>query len=165
MTLELWRHRLRRLRALPTAELNDLARAQWYLIAARLRRRWMPLGRYVDLAPAASPPDASILSAGGVHTGSLDDATRALAARLALAVERAAEHGPVRATCLERAVTLDRLLRDHGVLAGRIRVGVRWQAGQFLAHAWVELGDTVVGDSPARVRAFESIAGAKVVTS
>ena len=91
-----------------------------------------------------------------------DAATRALGQRLALAVERAAEHGPVRATCLERAIALDRLLRRHGVARGRIRVGVRWEHDQFLAHAWVELDDLVLADTPDRVNAFRTIAAARV---
>lgn len=152
-----WRHRLRRLRALPIGELRDLVLAQWLLLVARVRRRWTPLGRYVDLTPAAVPDQA--------FTGSRDAGTGVLARRLALAIERAAEHGPVHTTCLERAIALDGLLRRHGVSAGRIRVGVRWQDGHFLAHAWVELGDMVLGDSPDRVGAFQSIADAKVVAS
>jgi hypothetical protein len=152
-----WRHRLRRLRALPVGELRDLVQAQWLLLVARMRRRWTPLGRYVDLTPAAVPDTA--------YTGVLDDRTGALARRLALAIERAAEHGPIRTTCLERAIALDRLLRRHGLTGGRIRVGVRWLDGQFLAHAWVALGDTVLGDSPDRVGAFQSIADARAVAS
>ena len=154
MILARWRHRARRLLRLPPAERRDLVRAQWYLIVARARRRWTPLGQYVDLTPATAAPAIPA-------TGSIAPETGALSARLALAVERAAEHGPVSTTCLERAVALDRLLRHHGVTAGRIRVGVRWQDAEFLAHAWVELGDKVLADSVTRVRGFQSIADAK----
>jgi hypothetical protein len=42
---------------------------------------------------------------------------------------------------------------------------VRWQQeAEFLAHAWVELGDVVLADSVSRVRAFQSIADARAAT-
>ena len=156
MTLGVWRRRVTRLLTLSPQEAGDLALAQWYLVAARLRRRWTTPGRFMHVAAldnetrdAAAP----------------DPATRALGERLALAVERAAEHGPVRATCLERAVALDRLLRRHGVERGRIRVGVRWEDGRFLAHAWVELGDLILADTPDRVHAFRTIGTARMAAS
>ncbi len=156
MILARWRHRARRLLALSPGELRDLALAQWYLVVARARRRWTRVGRYLDL----NPTDSDVPS----HDP-IDPATRALASRLALAIERAAEHGPVASTCLERAVALDRLLRRRGITGARIRVGVRWQQGrEFLAHAWVELGDVVLADSVSRVRAFQSIADARAAT-
>lgn len=153
-----WRHRVGRILTLGGVERRELLLAQWYLLVARFRRRWTRPGRYVELARTEVAPQ-------DVFAGPTDTGTRTLASRLALAVERAAEHGPIRTTCLERAVALDRLLRGHGVTAGRIRVGVRWQDGQFLAHAWVELGDTVLADTPARVRAFQSIADAKAAVT
>jgi transglutaminase superfamily protein len=148
----IWRHRLRRVLALPRREAADLLFAQWYLVQARAQRRWTTTGRFVDLT--ADAPNAEVASP--------DAATRALGQRLALAVERAAENGPIRATCLERAVALDRLLRRHGIERARIRVGVRLDQGQFLAHAWVELGDLILADAPGRVQAFQSIAEARV---
>lgn len=157
MSLARWPHRLRRLLALPAVEVRDLAAAQWYLLVARVHRRWSPLGRYVELA--ASEPEL-----GAELAGVADAATMHTAQRAALAIERAAENGPIRTTCLERAVALDWLLRSRGIASGRIRVGVRWYDGQFLAHAWVELGELVLADAPGRVRAFDSIADAKAVT-
>jgi hypothetical protein len=156
VNLRVWRHRVKRLLALSPAEATDLALAQWYLVTARARRRWSTPGRFMQLL---SETDAA------ATVSALDERTRVLGQRLALAVERAAENGPIRATCLERAMAVDRLLRHHGVTRGRIRVGVRWTDGKFLAHAWVELDDLVLADTPDRVNAFRSIADARMVTS
>lgn len=153
MTLGAWRRRVTRLLTLSPAEAGDLAFAQWYIVTARLQRRWTTPGRFMQVSPV---DDASRDAAAP------DPATRALGERLALAVERAAENGPIRATCLERAVALDRLLRRHGVERGRIRVGVRWEDGQFLAHAWVELGDLILADTADRVQAFRAIGTARM---
>jgi len=154
LSLRAWRHRVSRLLALSPAETGDLALAQLFLVSARLRRRWTTPGRFMQIISDAAGP-----------TVTPDAATRALGRRLALAVERAAEHGPVRATCLERAIALDRLLRRHGVARGRIRVGVRWENDQFLAHAWVELDDLILADTPNRVQAFRTIANARMAAS
>ena len=153
MRLHVWRHRVQRLLGLSRADATDLALAQWYLVVARLRRRWTTPGRFMHVAAL---DDASR------DTAAPDPATRALSERVALAVERAAENGPVRATCLERAIALDRLLRHHGISRGRIRVGVRWEDGQFLAHAWVEMGDLILADTADRVQAFRAIGTARM---
>jgi hypothetical protein len=148
VTLALWRHRASRLRSLSPREAADLGWAQWYLLVARAQRWWTPSGRFVQVAATGPTPEVGVPP---------DAATRALSEGLAIAIERAAGHGLIRPTCLERAVALQRLLRRHGVTSGRIRVGVQWQNGAFLAHAWVELGGIVLADSPRRVRAFTSI--------
>jgi hypothetical protein len=48
--------------------------------------------------------------------------------------------------CLQRSVAATRLLRKHGV-TGRLVIGYR--AAPFFSHAWVEVDDRVVNDSPA----------------
>jgi Transglutaminase-like superfamily len=51
---------------------------------------------------------------------------------------RAAEHyGLTRSTCLEESLALWYLLGRQNINS-RIRIGVRRQAGEFEAHAWVE---------------------------
>lgn len=54
---------------------------------------------------------------------------------LVLAVERASRFSP-RATCLVRALSLQRLLSQNG-LASELRIGVAKNADQFSAHAWL----------------------------
>jgi hypothetical protein len=64
------------------------------------------------------------------------------AARL---VDAAARHGPYRATCLRRSLVLWWLLRRRGT-ACDLRIGVRKEAGQLQAHAWVEYRGVVLND-------------------
>jgi len=76
---------------------------------------------------------------------------------LATAVERASSHGVFTPTCLQRAVALERLIErlpapQRG--GAVVRVGVRPDDGKLLAHAWIVVGDRVVGDSPSRVARF-----------
>jgi hypothetical protein len=47
--------------------------------------------------------------------------------------------------CLQRSVAAVRLLRGHGI-EGRLVIGYR--AAPFFSHAWVEVDNRVVNDSP-----------------
>ena len=49
-------------------------------------------------------------------------------------------NGPFRGNCLSRSLVLWYLLRRAGI-QGELRIGVRREDGQFLAHAWVEYQD------------------------
>ncbi len=51
----------------------------------------------------------------------------------------------LRLTCLPRSLALCSLLREQGHPAV-VRIGVRREAGQLLAHAWVELDGDVLGE-------------------
>ncbi len=68
---------------------------------------------------------------------------------IARAVEKwelaAARHLPVHTNCLDRAFALWCLLRKRGI-APELRIGGRKNAGQFEAHAWVEISGTVFDD-------------------
>lgn len=66
-------------------------------------------------------------------------------ASLVRMVNAAANHGPVRATCLPRSLLVWWLLRRRGVLTDLI-IGVRVYQGRFEAHAWVEREDVAVND-------------------
>ncbi len=46
-------------------------------------------------------------------------------------------NGPYRGNCLSRSLVLWWLLRRHGIEC-ELRIGTRKEAGQFIAHAWVE---------------------------
>lgn len=61
-----------------------------------------------------------------------------ISARLSHIVDIAARRGPFRTPCLARALTLQWLMRRHG-LATELRLGVRKVSGQLDAHAWIEL--------------------------
>lgn len=143
----IWRYRLSKLSALERAELLSLFRAQWLLLWAWVLLRVVPRGQL--LRREGWPEVAG-------HPGSEVEAS---ARKLALAISRAAEHGVFRATCLVRAVALERWLRKSGIQGGRVRVGVRLHGGEFAAHAWVELGDLVLGDTEWNVRGFTPLSG------
>jgi hypothetical protein len=79
------------------------------------------------------------------------------AGALGAAVNRAANHvfGP--ATCLTRSLLLRWLLRRYGTPSD-LRIGVRFEEGVLVAHAWVEKDGIPVNDSPevvARFAAFD----------
>jgi len=139
--------RLGRLVSMPAAERRVLAEAVLLLgVAAAglkvlgLKRTRAILARWVPGGAASSPLDA---------------------ASVARLVKAAARHGPVRAKCLSAAVTLESLLRRHG-MEGELRLGVRKHRGRFEAHAWVEHRAVALMESPevhSRYAAFaESLA-------
>lgn len=57
-------------------------------------------------------------------------------------VNAAARHLPLRANCLDRALTLWWMLRRRG-LPAELRIGARKEQGRFEAHAWVELSGAI----------------------
>lgn len=57
--------------------------------------------------------------------------------------EAAARHVFFRPNCLEQSLVLWWLLRARGIFAG-LRIGARKDAGQFEAHAWVEIAGTTL---------------------
>lgn len=140
---QLTRTALKKLLALRPAEWSELVRAQVALIGAQLDIWRRPIGKLV--AYGASGPERP-----------LDAASEAQARRLALAVLRAATYGAFRPLCLVRALALSRLLESQGITGSRIRVGVRHEGG-FLAHAWVECGELVLGDTEAHTRPFAQL--------
>ena len=131
----------RRLLALPLTEVADLVTAQRMLLAARRSVRRRPRGQLLHPLVATSAADGS-------------SADRRWIERMATAVDRVARFGVFRPTCLVRAVALERLLQRAHAGAAAVRVGVHRERDRLLAHAWIELGGTVVGDDPAFVRRF-----------
>lgn len=115
-----------------------------------------PTGRLVTSRPAADTAPGELPVPGNGTT------LEPRAEELALAVGRAAEHGIFRPLCLVRAVALQRLLEAHGIHGSRVRVGVRLDRGRFLAHAWVEHRQHVLGDRAELVRTFAELADVRV---
>ena len=123
---------LARVRAVRAREWHDLLRAQLALGWARLLVRTRPRGQLMSAsseAPVRRPLPA----------------TRRRATTLAWAVDRVAELGMVRATCLVRAIALQELLRREGIDDVHLRLGVNRGATGLEAHAWVELGGVPLG--------------------
>ena len=125
------------------SEMLDVAEAQVALLLAQTLRWVRPLGEFVKVAPDLSVP-ASRASI----------AQRQTCERLASAISRATRYGLFQPLCLTRAVALSRMLNAHGIAGHRIRIGVRRDAGAFTAHAWVELGHRVLGDTVANTMSY-----------
>jgi hypothetical protein len=139
------RRLFRKLLRLSRAEWTDLVLAQAALVRAQLVVRTRPMGQL--LAPAPPVPSTA--------TGS--DPGTAAVERLALAVQRAAAHGLFRPTCLIQAIALQSMIRSRGFAGSSVRVGVRWQGGQFLAHAWVDFRGVALADHTVPVSTFNEL--------
>ena len=119
----------------------ELVRAQVALIEAQVIVWTRPTGRLVTNDAVPRPAG----DAGEIEP---------VAARIALAVNRAAAYGLFRPLCLVRAVALSRMLESRGLHGSQVRVGVRRRRGRFAAHAWVEYKNQVLGDQEAHVGTF-----------
>jgi transglutaminase superfamily protein len=112
---------------------------------------------------------ALLQRAGGKQTGAFaadDPARTSQQARTVRMVDIAARHLPWQPSCLPRSLVLWFLLRRQGVPA-ELRIGVRKSDRQLEAHAWVEVDQRVVNDTPdiaAEYPPFENIAAALRVT-
>jgi hypothetical protein len=133
----------RRLRAL-----GDVVAAQWALLVVTARMRLRPAGDLVDPVTEESAEEATPA-----------EVLRAM--QLAAAVRRASRWGPLRPSCLARALALQALLRSNGVRTERVRVGVRWDGRGFAAHAWVEVGSHVLDDTAGHVETFTRMANVR----
>jgi hypothetical protein len=142
---------LRKLVHLSRSEWADLARAELALLQALWLVKTRPTGQLVSEAQT-SESDTKEINA--------QVSPRAFA--LGLAIERAAEYGPIRPKCLVRAVALDRLLHSSGLEGSEVKVGVVHGDGRFAAHAWVEYRGAVLGDREWRVRQFSELSRVEV---
>ena len=128
-----------KLARLSVREWRELFEAQWALIVSQSMLRSRPTGTL-----------ATPVSSAGVA----DPARMPEARTLALAMVRAARYGLFRPQCLVRSMALSRMLTAHGITGSMVRVGVRRRDGEFLAHAWVELGGETLGDADEHVGTF-----------
>lgn len=129
-------HRLQRLRSLPASAQLDLAWAQLALIRAHLTLRFRKKGALLSSTAADT---AGSVVATSQHLRR--------ARELAVAVRRAAVYGPLRSTCLARAIATCWLLRREDLLGAAVRVGVQLRAGRLVAHAWVEYAGERLAES------------------
>lgn len=125
------------------SEMLDVVEAQVALLRAQTLRWVRPLGEFVEVTPSEGAPVQRTSSA---H--------RQTGERLASAINRATRYGLFRPLCLTRAVALSRMLDAHGIEGHRIRIGVRRDGSAFAAHAWVELGQRILGDTVANTRSY-----------
>jgi hypothetical protein len=118
--------RLAKLRSLSASERRELLLAVVLLPAMEIALR---LGGLRLVHRAIGLERRSGMRAG--NGGTLD------AQQLARLVAAAARWGPWRASCMVRSLTLQCLLKRHG-LESRLRLGVRKAGKSLEAHAWVE---------------------------
>ena len=138
-----------------SADWSDLIEAQKALMVAQFLVWTRPVGRFVEDAQNSSP--------GVQEPISRNSRTWRDALRIAMAVRRAADNGLINPKCLVRAVALSRLLEWRGITGSRVRIRVRRLDGAFSAHAWVELGQRVLGDDARRVSSFAQLLDVNVV--
>ncbi len=142
----------RKLLSLPGREIADLIRAQGAILVATWKLRRVRIG---DLVTGGNDTIAGISVNPESHTRvNMPENASFRAAELALAVVRVAEFGISRPACLIRSIALRNLLSDAGIGGSIIRVGVRRDAEEFVAHAWVELEGNVIGDDAGEVARF-----------
>jgi hypothetical protein len=134
---------------------NDLVDAQLSLLIAQYLVWTRPKGRFVK--------DAQLDSPGVQEPVSLRSEMWRNAFRAAVAIRRVADHSWLKPRCLVRAVALSRMLEKRGITGSRVRVGVKQRAGEFSAHAWVELGQRVLGDDAHHVQSFAELVDLQVV--
>lgn len=133
---------LTRVTNLDRHDLAEVARAQWELLRARLALGVARRGQLLATASRQAddtPADAQRL---------------ARAQRVSLAVDRAADYGLFRPTCLVRSLALQRMLHRAHVSGGVVRIGVRRKGEKLEAHAWIELDGEVVGERPEHAATF-----------
>jgi len=74
-----------------------------------------------------------------------ESAALGAAGAIARLADGAARHLFFRTNCLERSLVLCWLLERRGI-GSQLRLGGRKEGGRFEAHAWVEVGGSVVND-------------------
>lgn len=130
-----------RIRRLTLREVRLLLEAQWLLVYCQVLRRRRPVGQLLTLDTEVDPRPIERHEIVPIRS-------------VTWALTRAARYGVFRPRCLVRSLALQRMLRRHGVDGAEIRIGVRFQDGEFGAHAWIELDGRVLGDSPQHVQTF-----------
>ena len=134
------------------SELVAFAWAQLELLRAQVMVWRRPIGRLIA-EPTPAPEQQ-----GRVARLPMDERT----ASIARAVDRAARCGVFRPKCLVRSMALHRMLERSGITGSVIRIGVRRNGDDLLAHAWVEhMGVTLI-DSPSSVAVFARLTDARL---
>lgn len=134
------------------SELLAFASAQVELLRAQVIVWRRPIGRLI--AGSRVEGERTIEAA--------TEATEQRAAAIALAVDRAARRGVFRPKCLVRSMALHRMLEQSGIDGSVIRIGVRREGDELLAHAWVEYMGVTLIDSPSAVAAFSRLTEARL---
>lgn len=138
---------------LSVSDLTAIAWAQLELLRSQVIVWRRPIGRLI-----AEPPTQQEQQLGRVKPATLDGR----AERIASAVDRASRRGVFRPKCLVRSMALHRMLERSGINGSVIRIGVRRNGDELLAHAWVEHQGVILIDSPAAVAVFSRLTDARL---
>jgi Transglutaminase-like superfamily len=124
----------RKLWTLPVAQTWVLVQACVLVPLTAVALRWLGFRRWQRILERWSRSSAACAG------GKLDAPT------IAQLVQAAARRCAGRDSCLTEALVLWWLFRRHD-LGGELRIGVRKQAGQLQAHAWVEYRGQALNDA------------------
>lgn len=141
---------VRKLLSSSPREWADLFSAQRALLRAEWRMRRSPTGSLLDRWTSTSkdtPPTSP------------RELERAL--EIGKAVRRVAFHAIPRSQCLVRSLAICEMLEHENIRGAIVRIGVQPRDAKLEAHAWVELGGTIIGDTPDHVGNFEHLATAR----
>ena len=84
------------------------------------------------------------------------------ARRYARRITAAARRHPLRPACLQRSLVLHYWLTRDG-LSSQLRIGVRREAGQLKAHAWVEVNGQPVNEHLRALADFTPLVGSRTL--
>jgi Transglutaminase-like superfamily len=133
-----WVNKWRRYKMRTAEERRLILRAIWTLPLMQLGLRVFGFRRWKELIEkfSFSPSVPQALPGSSQSEFAVRTAQAALSAEL---------HGLTKPNCLARSMTLWWMLQSQGI-DGELYVGARHWAGNFEAHAWVELDGTVLND-------------------
>ena len=134
------------------SDLVAFAWAQLELLRAQAIVWRRPIGRLIA-EPPPQPEEPR-------HT--MHEPVEQRAAKIARAVDRAARRGVFRPKCLVRSLALHRMLERSAIRGSVIRIGVRRDGDELLAHAWVEHRGITLIDSPSAVAVFSRLTDARL---
>lgn len=128
-----WRIRslVRRVREVGLGQMLLIAEALWYLVAARVALRMVPVARI--LRWQQRPVRARLDGAGAGELGR----------RVRHAVLVAVRYTPFEFVCFPQCLAASALLRRRG-LGTRLHYGVTRLEGRLVAHTWLESGGEMV---------------------
>ena len=163
-------------------EAGDIAVGQRARLALRARLEHLPRGRDLRrfLSALRTPERSSALRAIrdgvvvtwtlrrrgvrpllSVESSTVAELDAARAARVSAAVDTGLAMLPFAATCLRRSLVLLHELRRLGLTA-TLHVGVRVVAARTEAHAWVQVGGSVVNDDPRSTATYVPLANGAI---
>jgi hypothetical protein len=134
-------------------ELRALCAAQTALLHAQFLLWRRPIGRLIDRVAV------------GTATASVGVDRAVQISIVATAIDRAARRGLFTPQCLVRALALHLMLERRAIAGSVVRIGVRTDGGELLAHAWVEIDGFTLLDAPALVAAFTPLTDARLAAT